>query len=88
MVGIEPTICAPKTARLPAAIIVIFISAQRYNYFLNHQTKNRKKSLIDAKYMENYTKRPKMHHKEGKSNVPTDKNMITQHSATKNKLFC
>ena len=28
-----------------------------------------------------------MHHKEGKSNVPTDKNMITQHSATKNKLF-
>ena len=42
-VGIEPTICAPKTARLPAAIIVIFISAQRYNYFLNHQTKNRKK---------------------------------------------
>lgn len=29
--------------------------------------------------MENYTKRPKMHHKEGKSNVPTDKNKITQH---------
>ena len=29
---------------------------QRYNYFLNHQTKNRKKSLIDAKNMENYTK--------------------------------
>ena len=87
-VGIEPTICAPKTARLPAAIIVIFISAQRYNYFLNHQTKNRKKSLIDAKNMENYTKRPKMHHKEGKSNVPTDKNMITQHFVTKNKLFC
>ena len=38
--------------------------------------------------MGNYTKRPKMHHKEGKSNVPTDKNMITQHSATKTKLFC
>lgn len=71
-----------------AAIIVIFISAQRYNYFLNHQTKKRKKSLIDAKNMENYTKRPKMHHKEGKSNVPTDKNMITQHFVTKNKLFC
>lgn len=35
--------CAPKTARLPAAIIVIFISAQRYNYFLNHQTKKKKK---------------------------------------------
>ena len=79
---------APKTARLPATIIVIFISAQRYNYFLNHQTKNRKKSLIDAKNMENYTKRPKMHHKEGKSNVPTDKNKITQHFVTKNKLFC
>lgn len=29
-----------------------------------------------------------MHHKEGKSNVPTDKNMITQHFVTKNKLFC
>ena len=41
-----------------AAIIVFFISAQRYNYFLNHQTKNRKKSLIDAKNMGNYTKRP------------------------------
>ena len=87
-VGIEPTICALKTARLPAAIIVIFISAQRYNYFLNHQTKKRNKSLIDAKNMENYTKRPKMHHKEGKSNVPTDKNKITQHFVTKNKLFC
>jgi len=24
-VGIEPTICAPKTARLPAAIIVFII---------------------------------------------------------------
>ena len=58
-VGIEPTICAPKTARLPAAIIVIFISAQRYNIFLNHQIKNRKKSLIDAKNMGNYTKDPK-----------------------------
>lgn len=57
-VGIEPTICAPKAARLPAAIIVIFISAQRYNIFLNHQIKNRKKSLIDAKNMGNYTKRP------------------------------
>ena len=87
-VEIEPTICALKTARLPAAIIVIFISAQRYNYFLNHQTKKRNKSLIDAKNMENYTKRPKMHHKEGKSNVPTDKNKITQHFVTKNKLFC
>ena len=42
-VGIEPTICAPKTARLPAAIIVIFISAQRYNYFLNYQTKKKKR---------------------------------------------
>ncbi len=31
---------------------------QRYNYFPNHQTKNRKKSLIDAKSMENYTKNP------------------------------
>ena len=31
---------------------------QRYNYFPNHQTKNRKKSLMDAKNMGNYTKRP------------------------------
>lgn len=38
---------------------------QRYNYFLNHQIKNKKKAFIDAKSMENYTKRPKMHHKEG-----------------------
>ena len=37
--------------------------------------------------MENYTKRPKMHHKEGKSNVPTDKNMITRHFVTKTKSF-
>ena len=44
-VGIEPTICAPKTARLPAAIIVIFISAQRHNYFLNHQIKKEKNHL-------------------------------------------
>lgn len=28
-----------------------------------------------------------MHHKERKSNVPTDKNKITQHFVTKNKLF-
>lgn len=33
--------------------------------------------------MENYTKRPKMHHKEGKSNVPTDKNKISQWSHQK-----
>lgn len=65
-VGIEPTICAPKTARLPAAIIVIFISAQRYNIFLNHQIKNRKKSLIDAKTWETIQKDPIMHHKEAK----------------------
>ena len=57
-VGIEPTICAPKTARLPASIIVIFISVQRYNIFLNHQIKKEKKSLIDEKNMGNYTKRP------------------------------
>ena len=44
-VGIEPTICALKTARLPAAIIVIFISAQRYNIFLNHQIKKEKNHL-------------------------------------------
>lgn len=41
-VGIEPTICAPKTARLPAAIIVIFISAQRYNYFSESPNKKKK----------------------------------------------
>lgn len=28
-VGIEPTICAPKTARLPAAIIVIITFAAK-----------------------------------------------------------
>jgi hypothetical protein len=33
-VGIEPTICAPKTARLPAAIIVIIILLQRYKISL------------------------------------------------------
>ena len=44
-VGIEPTICALKTARLPASIIVIFISAQRYNIFLNHQIKKEKNHL-------------------------------------------
>ena len=37
--------------------------------------------------MENYTKRPKMHHKEGKSNVPTDKNMITQHFRHQNQII-
>ena len=57
-VGIEPTICAPKAARLPAAIIVIFISAQRYHIFLNHQIQKTKKSLIDEKNMGNYKKRP------------------------------
>ena len=36
---------------------------QRYNYFLNHQTKNRKKSLMDAKIWETIQKDPKMHHK-------------------------
>ncbi len=30
-VGIEPTICAPKTARLPAAIIVIISFAAKIN---------------------------------------------------------
>ena len=40
------------------------------------------------KTWETIQKDPIMHHKEGKSNVPTDKNMITQHSATKTKLFC
>ena len=38
-VGIEPTICAPKTARLPAAIIVIFIFAAKIQYFLEIQVK-------------------------------------------------
>lgn len=60
---------------------------QRYNYFPNHQTKNRKKSLIAAKIWKTIQKDPKMHHKEG-SNVPTDENMITQHIVTKTKLFC
>lgn len=36
---------------------------QRYNYFRNHQTKNRKKSLMDAKICETIQKGPKMHHK-------------------------
>lgn len=42
---------------------------------------------MDAKNMENYTKRPKMHHKEGSSNVPTDENIITRHFVTKTKSF-
>ena len=86
-VGIEPTICAPKTARLPAAIIVIFISAQRYNYFLNHQIKNRKNHLWMQKIWETIQKDPKMHHKGDSSNVPTDENMITRHIVTKTKSF-
>ena len=60
----------------------------KIQHFSESPNKKRKKSLIDAKNMGNYTKRPKMHHKEGKSNVPTDKNMITRHFVTKNKLFC
>ena len=51
----------------------------KIQHFSESPNKKRKKSLIDAKNMGNYTKRPKMHHKEGKSNVPTDKNKITQH---------
>lgn len=31
---------------------------QRYNYFLNHQAKNRKKITYGCKNMGNYTKRP------------------------------
>ena len=57
-VGIEPTICAPKTARLPAAIIVIFISAQRYNYFLNHQIKKKKITYRCKKHGKLYKKTP------------------------------
>lgn len=38
---------------------------QRYNYFPNHQTKNRKKSLIAAKTWETIQKATQMHHKEG-----------------------
>ena len=38
------------------------------------------------KTWETIQKDPIMHHKEAK--VPTDENMITQHSATKTKLFC
>lgn len=42
---------------------------------------------MDAKNMENYTKRPKMHHKESSSNVPTDENMITQHFRHQNQVI-
>lgn len=60
----------------------------KIQHFSESPNKKQKKSLIDAKNMGNYTKRPKMHHKEGQSKVPTDENMITQHFVTKNKLFC
>lgn len=39
MVGIEPTICGPKVARLPAAIIVIIIFAAKIQHFLEMQVK-------------------------------------------------
>lgn len=42
-VGIEPTICAPKTARLPTAIIVIIISVANIHLFHHPTNKNRKK---------------------------------------------
>lgn len=38
-VGIEPTICGPKVARLPAAIIVIFIFVAKIQHFLEMQVK-------------------------------------------------
>ena len=50
-VGIEPTICAPKTARLPAAIIVFIIWCKDRQFSLNLQTFsvksaiNRKKNI-------------------------------------------
>ncbi|EFB35110.1 hypothetical protein PREVCOP_05244 [Segatella copri DSM 18205] len=57
-VGIEPTICAPKTARLPAAIIVIFISAQRYNIFESPNKKQEKITYRCKKHGKLYKKTP------------------------------
>lgn len=42
-VGIEPTICAPKTARLPTAIIVIIISVANIHLFHHPTNKTHKK---------------------------------------------
>ena len=41
-VGIEPMICAPKTARLPTAIIVIIISVANIHLFYHPTNKTHK----------------------------------------------
>ena len=53
-VGIEPTICAPKTARLPAAIIVFIIWCKDKDLFFNLQTFSAK-SAINRKKNNNNT---------------------------------
>ena len=60
----------------------------KIQHFSESPNKKQEKITYRRKKHGKLYKKPQMHHKEGKSNVPTDKNMITQHSATKNKLFC
>lgn len=48
-VGIEPTICGPKVARLPAAIIVIFIFVAKIQHFLEMQVKRIKNFAYGCK---------------------------------------
>ena len=51
-VGIEPTICAPKTARLPTAIIVIITSVAKVNIiFQNQSLWTRKFSSVSSKHI-------------------------------------
>ena len=57
-VGIEPTICAPKTARLPAAIIVFIIWCKITKQLSNLQTFS-VKSAINRRKMVNIHKTDK-----------------------------
>ena len=53
--GIEPTICGPKVARLPTAIIVIFTSAAKIRTIIklsNITTKKNTFSTTDKNYGE------------------------------------
>ena len=49
-VGIEPTICAPKTAQLPTAIIVIIILSMTKVNIIFQFSKNTNKKSLNIKY--------------------------------------
>lgn len=59
----------------------------KIQHFSESPNKKQKKITYRCKKHGKLYKRPQMHHKEGQSKVPTDENMITQHSTTKTKLF-